>query len=204
MSDILNLRMKSKKMSVTLNNPLENKNIKTERDENYLERELNRRYEKGYKDAQAELTDRLESEYSIKLAEKYEELNQVKGLLDKILPEYQEAFEKAVINLSVAISEKIVKREILRDSIITEVLSDALKKVVGANRVIVKLNPDDFDLVEAAKDSDFSIESFDKIKFEKDNRIEHGGCNIETEIGNVDARIASQFAEIKKQLEHNV
>jgi flagellar biosynthesis/type III secretory pathway protein FliH len=40
------------------------------------------------------------------------------------------------------------------------------------------------------------------IKFEIDDNIEIGGCLIETEIGNLDARISSQLNEISKALEN--
>jgi len=83
-------------------------------------------------------------------------------------------------------------------------LKDAIKKVIGANNVIVKLNPDDFKTLDSTSDEPFSINSFDKIKFEQDDRIEPGGCFIETEIGSVDARISSQCNEIRKQLEANI
>ena len=45
------------------------------------------------------------------------------------------------------------------------------------------------------------MKSFSKIKFESDERIETGGCFIETEIGNVDGRIVPQLKELKKQFE---
>ncbi|MBZ0199159.1 MAG: hypothetical protein K8H86_04775 [Ignavibacteriaceae bacterium] len=39
------------------------------------------------------------------------------------------------------------------------------------------------------------------MKFEPDDTLDMGGCFIETEIGNVDARLSTQINEIKKQLE---
>jgi flagellar biosynthesis/type III secretory pathway protein FliH len=44
-------------------------------------------------------------------------------------------------------------------------------------------------------------DSFSKIKFEQDDRIELGGCFIESEIGNADGRISSQLNELKRKLE---
>ncbi len=40
-----------------------------------------------------------------------------------------------------------------------------------------------------------------QIKFEKDERIEQGGCFIESEIGNADGRISSQLNELKRKFE---
>ena len=44
-------------------------------------------------------------------------------------------------------------------------------------------------------------DSFARIKFEPDERIDKGGCFVETEIGNVDARISTQLNELKRQFD---
>ncbi len=204
MSDVLNLKLKSKRMDITFYNPLESNVLEIEKDENYFKRQLDSQYEKGFSEAEILTREKLEEEYLVKIKEKQVEIKKKKQLLDKIIPEYERSFEEAVINLSMLVAEKIVQREILKEDIISDVLKDAIKKVLGANNVIVKLNPDDFKALESGGDESFSIRSFDKIKFEQDDRIEPGGCFIETEIGSVDARISSQCNEIRKQLEANI
>lgn len=204
MSDVLSLKMKSKRMNITFYNPLESNVLETEKDENYFKRQLDSQYEKGFNEAEILTREKLEEEYFDKIKEKQVEINKKKQLLDTIIPEYERSFEEAVINLSMLVAEKIVQREILKEDIISNVLKDAIKKVLGANNVIVKLNPDDFKTLDSGSDESFSINSFDKIKFEQDDRIEPGGCFIETEIGSVDARISSQCNEIRKQLEANI
>ncbi len=204
MSEVLNLKLKSKRMNVTLYNPLENSAMNSQRDEDYLERELIRQYERGFKEAEKLTKEKLEEEYHIKLKKIQEEVDKKKQILDKIILEYERSFEKSVINVSMLVAEKIVKREVLKGAIINDVLKDAIKKVMGANNVIVKLNPDDFKTLDSESSDSFSINSFNKIKFEQDERIEAGGCYIETEIGSVDARISSQCNEIRKQLEATI
>ncbi|MFN3695189.1 MAG: FliH/SctL family protein, partial [Ignavibacterium sp.] len=75
------------------------------------------------------------------------------------------------------------------------------KKVLTANSILIKLNPQDFDFV--TNDLKDLNKTFDvsRIKLEKDEMIEKGGCLIETEIGNADARISSQLNELKRKLE---
>ena len=204
MSDVLNLKTKLKQQNVALYNPLETNNLKSEKDENYFNRELEREYKRGFDEGEKLTKQRLENEYAEKLNKKYELVNQAKILFEELIPAYEQSFEKAVIDLSVVIAEKIVHREIQVDSIISNALNGALKKVVGANRVIVKLNPADLEKVNSIKEDALSNGSFDKIKFEQDNRIEPGGCFVETELGSVDARISSQFNEILRQLESKV
>ena len=65
-----------------------------------------------------------------------------------------------------------------------------------------KLNPEDYRLIEQTKDV-INIELFSKIKFEESENIENGGCFIQTEIGDIDARISVQLSELKKELDKN-
>ena len=204
MSSIIKLNAKSKMLNVSLRNNLEKSGFETERDENYFQRQLQQQYERGYNDGQKSAIEKLEREYSEKLAQKYESLNKVVLELDASVVLYDEAFEKIVINLAIEISEKIVKREILRESIISKVLKESIKRVIGTNKIFVKLNPADLEKIVSESKNLFADDSFSKIKFESDERIERGGCFVETEIGNVDARISSQFNEMRKQLEANL
>ncbi len=204
MSDVLNVKLKSRRMSVTLYNPMEINALETEEEENYLKRELDIQYRRGLNDGEILTKEKLEKEFTDKIMENKEEINKKEQLIDKIIPEYERSFEQAVINLSILIAEKIVQREIIKESIINNVLKDAIKKVSGANNVIVKLNPLDYKILDSKSDESLSINSFDKIKFEQDENIEQGGCFIETDIGSVDARISTQCSEIRKQLEASI
>ena len=80
-------------------------------------------------------------------------------------------------------------------------MTDALTQVVSSNKIIVRINPEDIKLLEAENDSIGGQPAFSKIRFESDTSIEKGGCFVETELGNIDARISSQLNEIIKQLE---
>jgi flagellar assembly protein FliH len=102
------------------------------------------------------------------------------------------------------IAEKIIKREMETSSVISDILKDSVKKILGANNLIIRVNPSDYHEIIGEKKNLLSEESFSKVQFEQDERIERGGCFIETEIGNVDARISSQFTEIRKNLEAGI
>jgi flagellar assembly protein FliH len=201
MSEIIKLNAKSKNLNVTLKNPRESKGIETEREEDYFKKQLEQNYEEGHLAGQKEAVENLEKDYSNRLQKKVEYMDKVLKVCNTKLSDYDKAFDEIVIRLSLTIAERIVKREILQDSIINNVLKDSIRKVLGANNMIVKLNPADFDIITSQGGSDFGRDTLSKIKFESDERIEPGGCMVETDIGNVDARISSQVNEMKKQLE---
>ncbi|MHB1687315.1 MAG: FliH/SctL family protein [Ignavibacteriaceae bacterium] len=203
MSDIIRLNVKSKKMNVTLHNQSGSNQIRQENSEDFLKTQFAQHYEKGFDDGRKSAIAQLEKDFAERLNKKYQAINNVISEFDRLASEYSQSFEKLVIHLSLAISEKIVKREIAQNPIIENVLSDAIKRVIGSNKILVKLNPDDLKSFNEESKNLFSDESFSRINFESDERIEAGGCLVETEIGNVDARISTQLNELKKQLEAN-
>jgi flagellar assembly protein FliH len=204
MSDVIKVNAKMKKLNVSLKNPLESSSLQTEKEEVFFQKQLQQFYEKGYGDGQKAAREKLEKEYEDKLLKKYESINEIIAEFDKTVKDYDKSFEKIVINIAIIIAEKIVQREILQEPLIDNVLRDAIRLVIGSNKILIRLHPDDLSIINKDSDNLFNDDSFSKIKFESDEKIERGGCFIETEIGNVDARISSQFTEMKKQLEANI
>ncbi len=203
MSSVIKVGTRSKKLSVQLKNPLESSGIETEREEIFFQRQIKQSYEKGYGDGQKSAGEKLEKEYNERQSKKFADIDKIISSLDKTISGYGDIFEKVVIDLAISVAEKIVRREISEHSIINETLSEAVKRVIGSNKVVVKINPADLEILNGSKDRHFDS-TFSKIQFETDNRIEQGGCFIETEIGNVDARISTQLNELKKFLEANI
>lgn len=200
MSDVVRLNLKSGNVKLKFTNepeeiPEENK------EEDYFTHQLQDSYERGFRDGQSQLRDELEQNYIAQLSEKTQEFNKILAMLEANLSEYDQAFDKVVLETALMIAEKIVRREINRESIITNTLRDSVKKIIGANDILIKINPVDHNQVQSVHNSPLLEGTFSKIKFELDENLEPGGCLVETEIGNVDSRITTQINEIKKQLE---
>jgi flagellar assembly protein FliH len=204
MSSVIRVNAKSKKLNVSMKNPLEKSGIETDKEEIFFQKQLQQYYEKGYSDGQKAASEKLEKDYTDKLAKKFEYVTEIVSDFNKTVAEYDKSFEKIIINIALIIAEKIVQREILQGPIIDTVLKDSLKRVIGSNKILVRLHPSDLEIINQDSGNLFIDDAFSKIKFESDERIERGGCFIETEIGNVDARISSQFNEMKKQFESTI
>ena len=206
MSDVIKLNIKSKSLKAVLNEDnissidIDDQESNDKRFRVELERQFNLGYNKGYDDAKAE----LESEYNQQMMEKAEEFYSIIKSFEERIINYETAFEKVVIETSKQISEKIITREIENQSIIETVLKNSLQKVIGANQILIKLNPNDY---QSIVNSDFLPElenQFNKVKFEEDEKIEKGGCLINTELGNVDSKISTMVNELIKKLENAV
>ncbi|MGE5400395.1 MAG: FliH/SctL family protein [Ignavibacteriales bacterium] len=208
MSDIVRLNLKAGPVKVKLNYDdtsdfdFQADNNKAE-EEAYFQSQLQAQYEKGIADGQEAIRYELEKDYTNKLIERTEEFNRILASIEASLSGYEEAFDKIVIEVSIAVAEKIVKHEISRESIINETLRESVRRVLGANEILIKINPQDYKILHSGEQNVQFEDSFSKIKFEQDDKVEAGGCIVETEIGNVDARINTQISEIRKQFEVN-
>ncbi|MCL2520938.1 MAG: FliH/SctL family protein [Spirochaetaceae bacterium] len=110
--------------------------------------------------------------------------------------------ESQVIELTLLMVRKIVK--VLAENqkgIVVSNIIEALRKLKIKSDVVVRVNMDDLEL--ATQRSEVfvrEIEGDGKLSFIEDNSIEKGGCIIETDFGQIDARISSQLSEIENRI----
>jgi len=200
MSETIKLNLKKSNLNVKIKDQvLESE--ENESTEDFFQKQLQAQFQLGLSKGYEAAMDELEKSYSEKLLTRLKEIHNIALALEHKINEYDEHYESVIIQLSLLIAEKIIKREVTRKTIIDDVVKESLKKIIGANNVIVKLNPMDYAEIPSEAKQLMNDSAFTKIKFEPDERIEQGGCLIESEIGNVDARISSQINELKKSLD---
>lgn len=110
--------------------------------------------------------------------------------------------EQQLIDLVLLISRKIIKviSENQRSVIISNVVQ-ALRKVKGRGNIIIRVNMADLKLTtEHTKDFVKMLEGAASIQIQEDSSVDRGGCIIETDFGEIDARIASQLAELETKI----
>lgn len=202
MSNVIKINPRSSKMNVKVAGI--GNFIGVEQEVDLLKKQLEDQYALGYKDAREKTLHDLEKDFTDKLYRKYEEVFNILQSFDEKFIEYEKYFEELVIVTAYEIAKKVVQREIEEKTIIDESIKVAINKIIGANEVRLKLNPNDVDELTDYSKGLINNSSFTKIKIEGDIKIERGGCLIETEIGNVDARISTQLMELKKQLENSL
>lgn len=166
-----------------------------------IEIELHNQFINGFKEGQKEAINRLQKEFAEKLKEAYSLLDSINSKIDSQLSEQMQRINEFILNLSFEISEKILRREIERETPVYKIIEESLKKLSSANDITIKLNPDDLNKVENHLSTINKKLSSGNIKFEADERVEKGGCLIESEIGNADGRISSQIENLKRQIE---
>ncbi len=200
MSDVLKLNIKSKKLKIVSDKQL-NQSIIEKLDEDTLEQKLQMAYQKGFEDGSKQGSEEKETFYENILYEKNQEFFQILSEMENKYIEFEQAFAKIVIEISTKIASKIIKREVEIETTIEHSMTESLRQVISANKIIVRLNPKDKSLLELKREEIGEGNKFSKFQFEADNSIEQGGCYIETELGNVDGRISKQLEEINRILE---
>jgi flagellar assembly protein FliH len=110
--------------------------------------------------------------------------------------------EQQIIDLVLLISRKVIKiiSENQRNVVISNVVQ-ALRKVKGRGNIIIRVNMADVKLTtEHTKDFIQLVEGAKSLQVVEDSTVDPGGCVIETDFGEIDARISSQLAELETKI----
>ncbi|MCL2791609.1 MAG: flagellar assembly protein FliH [Spirochaetaceae bacterium] len=113
-----------------------------------------------------------------------------------------EESETQLINLVLLISQKVIKviSENQKNVVINNVIQ-ALRKLKTRGEVVVRVNLDDVKLTtDHVKDFMKMVDNVRSITVLEDSTVDKGGAIIETDFGEIDARISSQLNEIKDKI----
>ena len=164
------------------------KGEQTERDA--FDRGLAQGKEDGYREGKAEADRVVERLHAV--------LNRAIDRRNEIIEES----ETQVVNLVLNISKKVIKvlSENQKNVVINNVIQ-SLRKLKSKSDVIIRVNLADLKTVSQHKDEIVkAIERVGNITVAEDTTVDPGGAIIETDFGEIDARIASQLREIEDRI----
>ena len=160
-------------------------------------------YERGKKEAEANLQQQLDLMKAEYATEKDKELadfcDNIRSDLGGQVPKILESLEKHVINLAADIAMKIVADLPIDKTMVERVVKDALAKAEKEAEIVVLLHPEDLDLLTQG-DSELLDDSHGagKVLFKASSEVTRGGCLLDTHYGIVDARRETK-ADLLKQ-----
>lgn len=110
--------------------------------------------------------------------------------------------EKEAVKLALAATKRIVGEEIaLAPERIADIVGDVLTRARRAQRVVVRAHPDDARTLESLRDRVASRGAGAcSFAIEADASITRGGCVIETDVGELDARIEVKLDALARAL----
>lgn len=126
-------------------------------------------------------------------------------LQDAIVYKQQEIYDaqNVIVDLAYAIARKVILNnpQILKEQIV-EVVVLALKKIRDTEKVEIQVHPDDFAQVQQALPVFKNILAGKAdITIQAEPHIEAGGAQLHTNMGTIDAKVTTQFDEIRKALQ---
>ena len=120
--------------------------------------------------------------------------------INNIRNETYRQIEKEVVELALSIARQVICQEITIDrEIVVCVAREALAKVEDPGRVKIKMSPSDLQFInETQSQLSNLIENIDNVTLEATESIQSGGCIIETDFGEIDARIEKQLQVVEE------
>ena len=155
-------------------------------------------YDAGYKDGLEKGFESGKEEVGRLIEKVHQVLNTAIEKRNAIIEES----ETQLINLVLLISQKVIKviSENQKNVVINNVIQ-ALRKLKTRGEVVVRVNLDDVKLTtEHIKDFMKMVDNVRSITVLEDSTVDKGGAIIETDFGEIDARISSQLNEIKDKI----
>lgn len=159
-------------------------------------------YQEGYSEGIRSGKSQAENEMRQEINVAHEKAEKI---LNRANQKYKESIveaEQEIIRISLAVAKKILAREIeYNPMVVLPIVKAAIEKVRDQQQVVVRVNPDDFELVTQAKrDLQRILGRENAISIVDDHTIDPGGCIVDTPYGTVDASIDSQFAAIESAI----
>lgn len=147
--------------------------------------------EEGYQKGSAEAQQMMQS--------KAAEWQQLLEALAEPFKQLDANVEQALVDLVIAISRQVVRREIkMEPGQIVAVLREAINALpLSSQKITITLHPEDADLVRTALGVDDSLPSWRMLE---DPLLTRGGCRVETEMSSVDATLENRLTAVITQM----
>jgi flagellar assembly protein FliH len=151
-------------------------------------------YENGFKQGENAGKEIAEQKIVAVMKRYSESILEVGRLRSSLYPQ----IEHEVVRLALEVAKKIIHREIHIDKdVIRTLVHVALSHVAEKSSVTIHLNPVDYGFLLEER-AELSQNEGRDVSLLADKSIERGGCLIQTECGDIDARIEEKFREVEQ------
>lgn len=111
--------------------------------------------------------------------------------------------ENEVLRLAIKIAEQILRSEVsLHRDVCLNIVTEAIARISDREQIIVRVNREDSEYLKRYKDRLASmLDGVKSFSIMEDQSIEPGGCVIETNLGYIDAKLATKVKAIEEALQ---
>lgn len=159
-------------------------------------------YNKGVAQGNRNAAEQLGNEYEERLlAEKA----RIDGIVNAVREQFSALYgstEEAVVKFAFGVAERIIRREVSLDrTIVLGQIRESVRRVLGVERLTIRVHPDELAAVREQKSVIQSNgDSIREIVVEGDEGLALGDCVLESDMGNIDARLSTQLKQIENVL----
>ncbi|MBI4979015.1 MAG: flagellar assembly protein FliH [Spirochaetes bacterium] len=152
-------------------------------------------YQKGYEEG----FNKAFEEGKIEIQRMISKLEKILGETINKRNEIIDNSETQLIEIAILIAKRVVKMITERDKgVVVRNIQEALRKVKGRAKVTIRVNIDDLEIAARHKDEFYQmLDKIEGVTVLEDPNVDVGGCIIETDFGDIDARISTQMNEIE-------
>lgn len=153
--------------------------------------------ERGLAEAQAVAQAQAKEELQLAVTDLRDQLTATLDELAGLREQLATYAERELVRLTLEIAKKVVQREVRVDREIVMTLARvALGRLHSRANATVRLHPEDYAYVWAHRER---LSSEGSVEIVEDRSVGLGGCIVQSELGEIDARIEQQFAEIEQE-----
>jgi flagellar assembly protein FliH len=148
-------------------------------------------YQKAYQLGLKEGREKAFTEQKMALEERLGSLDTVLKAIESIKSELVAYNEVHMMNLIFQVAKKLLMDEISqRREVVLDVVKRAIESAQSDENVVVRVSHSDFEFVESVREKlGKEFDSLKQVKFESADELTDGGCVVETNYGDVDARV---------------
>jgi flagellar assembly protein FliH len=108
--------------------------------------------------------------------------------------------ESEIVRLVLDVARKVVGREVHNDvEAVAGIVRDAVNRVEHAEQITIRMNPGDLQRLAELKPRLLDeLAETGRARFEADAAITSGGCRVESDSGDIDARLEQRFKIVEE------
>ena len=134
------------------------------------------------------------------------QLNNLLKEIERQRTDLYERYRREMVQLVLSIAKKVIHHEVnIQEDTIVLTLQEAFKYVVDQKKVVVRLNPIDYQFLLSHRERlPFAGEKMRGIEMVEDPTITRGSSLLETSFGAIDATVENQFDQIASLIWENI
>lgn len=166
-------------------------------------------YLTGYQEGEAQIRAEIQEQYAQEQALYRADIQKVLDYVEQERLKVWEQYEPQIVRMVSDMVRHIIKREIEEnDTLVLTTIRNTLRRVVEGSSLRIRVHTDDIALVKEHREEILELlDGIRHLEIFEDRRVGRGGCIMETESGNIDARIETQmqtFGEVMDMVQNDL